>query len=240
MSDIAIFSPVTTQKASNAIYEQIRDRIIAGELLPGDKLPSERALMEAMQRSRPTVREALRMLENAGLVQIVPGSGAVVKEPTISSVQQPLESIMALQSVSDGELFEYRSHIEEITAGWAAERRTEEDLVALRECIEALKGSVDNFDEFLKLDVQFRVLISKASHNRLAIIMESVIHNIVVDMITAAFAPKSSERRREINLDIIKDNQRIYHAIEERNSELARKEIYRQSKVFLDDNILRK
>lgn len=227
------FSPVVTQKASGAIYDQIRGMIVSGELGPGDKLPSERMLMSMMQRSRPTIREALRMLENAGLIQIVPGGGAIVREPSLVSVQQPLESIMALQSISNEELFEYRFYIEEMTAAWAAQRRTEEDLAALRECIQASGTLVDDFDAFLKMDIRFRTLMAQASHNRLATVMEGVIYNIVVNTIAAAFAPEKRERRHEINVNVIEDNQRIYDAIEKQDSELAREEIRRQAQFFL-------
>lgn len=234
MPNTSLFSPVVTQKASGAIYDQIRNMIVVGDLKPGDKLPSERSLMDMMQRSRPTIREALRMLENAGLIQIVPGGGAIVREPSISSIQQPLESIMALQSISDEELFEYRFYIEEMAASWAAQRRTEEDLAALRSCIESLKKLVDDFDAFLKWDVQFRSLIAKASHNRLAMVMEGVIYNIVVNILSEMFAPESWTRRHEINLNVIKDNQRIYDTIASQDSESARQEIRRQAQLFLE------
>ena len=57
MSDISIFfEPVETKRASEAIYEQIKERIISGDLKPGDRLPSERNMMELFRRSRPTIR----------------------------------------------------------------------------------------------------------------------------------------------------------------------------------------
>lgn len=238
VSDTFNFSPAITQKASRVIYDQIRDMIVAGELKPGDKLPSERSMMDMMRRSRPTIREALRMLENSGLIQIIPGGRAIVREPPIASLQQPLESIMALQSISDKELFEYRFYIEEMTAAWAAQRRTENDLAAMRECMEASEQLVDDFDAFLKLEIHFRVLIAEASHNRLSIIMEKVIYNIVVNAMSMALALKSKARRREINMEVLEANRRIYDAIEARDSKLAREEIYTQSQVFLRDNSL--
>ncbi len=237
MSDAVHFSPVTTQKASGAIYNQIREMIISGELQPGDKLPSERELMQMMQRSRPTIREALRMLENSGLLQSVPGGGSVVKEPSIASIQEPLESILALHSISEHELFEYRFYIEEMTAAWAAERRTEKDLAALRECIETSKNLVDDLDEFLKMDIHFRVLVAKASHNRLCVVMEQVIYNIVVNRISEAFGLLSKERRHQINMNVIEDNQRIYGAIEKQDCELARGELHSQSLLFLRETV---
>ena len=61
-----LFRPVETKRASEAIFDQIKDLIMRGKLRPGDRLPSERSMIEMFQRSRPTIREALRMLERAG------------------------------------------------------------------------------------------------------------------------------------------------------------------------------
>ena len=237
MSNGAHFSPVSTQKASGAIYDQIRKMIVSGELQCGDKLPSERDLMQLLQRSRPTIREALRMLENAGLIQSVPGGGSIVKEPSIASLQEPLESILALHSISDEELFEYRFYMEEMTAAWAAERRTEKDLAALQECIQASEKLVDDLDAFLKTDIHFRVLVAKASHNQLCVVMEQVIYNIVVNRLSEVFSLLSKERRHQINMNVIQDNRRIYEAIEKQDSELARKELHHQSLLFLKETV---
>ena len=76
------FQPAATKRASEIIYEQVREMIVKGKLKPGDRLPNERAMMEMFQRSRPTVREALRMLERSGYIRTSAGSnGAVVTEP---------------------------------------------------------------------------------------------------------------------------------------------------------------
>ena len=238
MSDAVEFTPVVTQKASKAIYDQIRGRIMAGDLKPGDKLPSERDLMDMIQRSRPTIREALRLLEYAGLIRIVPGGRAIVNEPSITSLQQPLENIMTLQSISDAELFEYRFYIEEMTAEWAAQRRTEEDLEDMRGCIESSRELVDDFDAFLRKEIYFRLLIAEASHNRLAIIMEQVIYNAVVNAMSIALSHRTQEERHRINVNVIGDNQRLYEAIRDRDSRRAREEIYRQSRVFLSSNAI--
>ena len=100
-----IFHPIKTVRASEAIYEQIKDRIISGELKPGDRLPSERNMMELFQRSRPTIREALRMLERSGYIRTIPGSnGALVTLPTgrnmIESIGEALQN--RRQTVPDG------------------------------------------------------------------------------------------------------------------------------------------
>lgn len=77
------WQPVKTRRASEEIYLQLREFILSGQLKPGDRLPSERAMMAQLNRSRPTIREALRMLEQGGYIASTHGApGAVVQEPS--------------------------------------------------------------------------------------------------------------------------------------------------------------
>ena len=72
------FEPAVVQKASEEIVNQIQDSILAGKLKPGDSLPPERELIKMFARSRPTVREALRVLEMKGLISVTGGGGTVI------------------------------------------------------------------------------------------------------------------------------------------------------------------
>ena len=99
------WQPIGGGRASEAIYDQLRELITSGVLKPGDRLPSERAMMEQLHRSRPTIREALRMLEQGGYVASTHGaSGAVVQELTIDGVEQPLSAMLQLNQISLEEL----------------------------------------------------------------------------------------------------------------------------------------
>ena len=93
--------PVQTKRASEEIYEQIRQLILDGRFSPESVSPSERSMMEMMHRSRPTIREAMRMLEREGYIKIYSGSsGAVVQELTVDNAVQSLETIMQLQKLT--------------------------------------------------------------------------------------------------------------------------------------------
>ena len=90
--------PVQTRRASEEIYNQIRQLILDGEIHPGERLPSERKMMDMMHRSRPTIREAMRMLEREGYIKIYSGSsGAVVQEINVDNAVQSLEMKEILQ-----------------------------------------------------------------------------------------------------------------------------------------------
>ena len=89
------WQPVKTRRASEEIYLQLREFILSGQLKPGDRLPSERAMMAQLNRSRPTIREALRMLEQGAIsLQRHGAPGAVVQEPSLHGVEEPLAEMI--------------------------------------------------------------------------------------------------------------------------------------------------
>ena len=91
------WQPVKTRRASEEIYLQLREFILSGQLKPGDRLPSERAMMAQLNRSRPTIREALRMLEQGGYIASTHGApGAVVQEPSLHGVEEPLAEMVEM------------------------------------------------------------------------------------------------------------------------------------------------
>ena len=106
------------KRASDDIYEQLRALITSGALKPGDRLPSERAMMAELQRSRPTIREALKRLEQGGYVTSTQGaSGAVVQELSLHAAEEPLKDMIQLSQVSLSELNEYRQSNDSTIAG---------------------------------------------------------------------------------------------------------------------------
>ena len=156
------WQPIGGGRASEAIYDQLRELITSGVLKPGDRLPSERAMMEQLHRSRPTIREALRMLEQGGYVASTHGaSGAVVQELTIDGVEQPLSAMLQLNQISLEELGEYRAVNDGTIAGWAARRRTDKDLAALDSCLTAAEQALGDYRRFAELDVRFHSLLPR-------------------------------------------------------------------------------
>ena len=131
------------KRASDDIYEQLRALITSGALKPGDRLPSERAMMAELQRSRPTIREALKRLEQGGYVTSTQGaSGAVVQELSLHA-EEPLKDMIQLSQVSLSELNEYRQSNDSTIAAWAAKRRTDEDLADLHQCVAEAEAFLD-------------------------------------------------------------------------------------------------
>lgn len=106
----SIFQPVQTKRASEAIFDQIKDLIIRGELQPGDRLPSERNMIEMFQHSRPTIREALRMLERTGYIRTMAGSnGAIIMPPNDKNLENSLSDALSIGHIPLEQLAEYRA-----------------------------------------------------------------------------------------------------------------------------------
>lgn len=125
--------------AYQQVSDQIRDKILVGELPPGARLPNETEMSEVFGVSRSTIREALRVLSSQNLTTTTRGvkGGTRVSRPEPDEVSAYLETSFGLLSVTDdvslAELAELRMLLEVPAAGLAALRRTEDDLAVLRE-----------------------------------------------------------------------------------------------------------
>ncbi len=181
------FSPVRTVRASGRIVEQIEQAITTGELRPGDRLPSERDLMTTFEVSRPTVREALRVLESSGLVRSRHGDprGPEVLAASPATLYKSLTRLARLDVVSLLELVQFRIMLEGTACALAAQRRTEDQLAELEAAI-ATMGAVmaDGLAAFSRADVDFHATVWHASGNQLIEIVGNVARDVVTDLIS--------------------------------------------------------
>ena len=210
--------------------------IMGGQLAPGDRLPSERAMMEMFQRSRPTIREALRMLEHSGLIKTIPGSnGAVVTKPSSESVEQSLENMISMDRITHQDLLEVRELFEKYTVEKAAERRTEEDLQRIRAILDKSSETMTDFDEFSKYDLAFHKAIAGAAHNRLASIIGRVCHRMILDILKTSYERKDAVEKKEMITKISSDHENIYVAIKTQDTAQAIKCVSEHIQNFSTD-----
>ena len=216
--------PVQTKRASEEIYNQIRQLILDGEIHPGERLPSERKMMEMMHRSRPTIREAMRMLEREGYIKIYSGSsGAVVQEINVDNAVQSLETIIQMKHLSIENILEYRRQTENEAARLAAIRRTEKDLEKMKEIVQRSEAAIGNPEEFMECDMEFHVAVAEASQNSMYSIMLQVCRNVLGESLTQILnqGKKSTQKvRYELILDVHK---KIYIAVKNQKEEDAAK-----------------
>ena len=134
---MAQFQPILPQKGiktADLVARQIRSAILKGELSENDLLPAEPYLLTAFKVSRPTLREALRLLESEGLVTVLRGArgGARIKQPTAMSVARSAGFALQAQGGTLFEVYEARRVIEPPAARLAAENQPEEAAAALQ------------------------------------------------------------------------------------------------------------
>jgi DNA-binding FadR family transcriptional regulator len=136
---------VRAPKTAELIATLYRRRIVRGELRPGDTLPSEQQLMEQFGVSRPTLREAFRILEAEDLISVKRGSrgGARVTQPSLSVAARYVGLLLQVQGTTIADVYEARMVLEPACARLLARRRTKQDLADLNECIEELRGAVE-------------------------------------------------------------------------------------------------
>lgn len=165
------------------VVEQIQEAIIDGRLSAGDKLPAERELKEMLQTSRSTLREALRVLEQKGLIEIKlgTGGGAVVTSVTSDKVTESLDLLIRSQKVSLNHLAEFRESIEGDVVALAARRITTEDKRKLRHLLEQARDCVergtDSLDEFLRVDRELHLLMAQITRNPVYVSILKTVHD---------------------------------------------------------------
>ena len=141
--------------------DQLRQRITSGAWAVGQRLPTEPELAADLGISRNTVREAMRVLAFSGLVEVRQGDGSYLK-----TASDPLSAVQALSSCSLEHAREARHLLEAEAIGLAAVRRTEQDLIGLRE---ALHDSGSHFHgelgDYIRCDLAFHQRLVDAAHN---------------------------------------------------------------------------
>lgn len=152
---------------SERIVAQVEKILLEERLRPGDRLPPEREMAQLLGVSRPSLREAVRILQARGRLVVKHGQGVFVAE---LRSEQELRSALQQAEISINELFAMREVLEVPAAGWAAERVTPEQIEELRGTLASLDAAFDeepcDFARPAGLDAQFHLRIAGAAGNR--------------------------------------------------------------------------
>lgn len=162
-----LFTAVSLGRASQAIVEQVRALLRDGRLAPGDRLPSERELCRRFGVSRVTVREALRILETAGLITVKVGArgGAFVTSPTSDQVGAGLADLLTLSPMTAVEVTEARLVFEIGIVPLVVERATAADIAALRELTGEHAARFAAGEYTMEMSANFHVAVAGCTHN---------------------------------------------------------------------------
>jgi len=176
-----MFQQAKQNRIFQDVIHQIQEAILQGRLSTGDKLPAERKLKEIFKTSRGTIREALRVLEQKGLIEIKTGTsgGAIIKAVTTHQVSESLNLLIRSQKISLNNLAEFREGVEGIVTGLAALRAKKQDLDFLKSILkqaeEHLREGVTNWNIFINVDNNFHMALAQIAGNP---IYESVLKTV--------------------------------------------------------------
>jgi len=202
-----LLTPVNDRRASALIVEQVRALILGGKLTPGDRLPPEREMCERFGVSRVTVREALRVLETNGLVEIRVGAhgGAFLTQPTSDRVGASIVDMLTLSSVTATEVTEVRMVLELGMIPMLCDNAEDDDLAALEDICDRQQAALGSGKYDVSLSAEFHTRLAAATHNTA---FEMLVHSfhgpLVMSLATAQkTAPEMGKRGLEEHRAII-------------------------------------
>ncbi|GAB3473667.1 FadR/GntR family transcriptional regulator [Nocardiopsis coralliicola] len=175
--DGALIRPVVRTRIHEEVARQLRDLMRQGSLRPGDRLPPERELASRFAVSRPTIRQALSMLQSQGLVESRPGAGTFARSAT--PVVTELTAALGMVDASLGDQLELRRLIEPEVARGAAERVSGGELAELHAHIGAQERSMASGVPFVAEDSAFHLAIARMTENALLATVVEGIHELL-------------------------------------------------------------
>lgn len=219
-----MFQQAKQNRIFQDVIDQIQEAILQGKLKAGDKLPAERELKEMFKTSRGTLREALRVLEQKGLITIKIGvnGGAIVKAVTTHQVSESLALLLRYQKVSLRDLAEFREGVEGMVACLAAERAGKEDIEDLRHLLKEaekhLEAGVSHWDAFISVDNTLHMALAHIAGNP---VYESVLQTVHdnINRYYDRFLPKEDANMRENYQDLCE----IVEAVEDGDAAKSRR-----------------
>lgn len=153
------------RESRNLIISKIRDYINLKNLEPGDKLPSERMLSERFEVSRNNIRVAIQNMEFYGLLKSIPQSGTYLANIGVVALNGMITDILSLDEPDFKSLVETRILLELKTVRLAAMRRSEDQLIHMRETLETYTDTALKGEDAVQEDLLFHLAIAKASGN---------------------------------------------------------------------------
>ena len=168
---------------SSEVAQILMDHLLHDGYEVGQRIPSERALAASLGVGRSVIREALKSLALLGLVQVRPGDGNYLQSRSSGLLPNTFEWGMLLESNMIVDLIEARRELEVVLAGFAASRRTENDIAELHQLLESMRTAPAD-ERFVEVDVAFHLRIAHAAGNAVLQQMLESTHSLLYSWIT--------------------------------------------------------
>ncbi len=216
-----MLKPIKKNRLADEAVKQIQALIKSKKLKPGTRLPSERELMGKFKISRASVREALRILEIMGQIDVKPGSGIYVKGIK-EDIFLPLTAWLPVHKETLQNHFEARQVLEPKAASFAAQRASNKIIKSMKKTLSDFKEKMEKNDLVgaIMADVEFHRLISQATENKtLMLLMDTIARHLLEGWKATLRVPDRMNKT-------IREHGAILDAIEKRESERAYQEMH--------------
>jgi len=193
-------------KIAGRVAAELRREIVTGKLRPGDKLHNERELQEQFDISRPTMREALRMLEAESLIVVTRGQhgGARVREPDPTVLARQVGASLQMRGATLRDVWTARTLIEPGAARLLAENRSREAIAAMRDNIEKATAALDDPVAYGHLTNDFSMILTRhcgsLTLDMLATLIQDIVEAQHVDVTVRTYSKTGGDRMRELNI----------------------------------------
>ena len=220
----AVFKPIRPKKISEEIVGQIKELIATGELKPGARIPSEREMANLLGVSRPSVREALMVLEATGFVESRQGGGTYVRSLAETALADPLSNLVGERTPRMlYALVEVRMGLESWSAFLAAKRAEDQEIERLRDLYTTMEEQAAGGGWDPEIDAQFHYTITEATHNTLQVHVLDTIHTLFNTTIMVALT-EFYKKENYIDL-LLSQHKEILDAIADHDPERAREKM---------------
>jgi DNA-binding FadR family transcriptional regulator len=223
------------------VASYLRRQIIRGELKEGDQLPPESVLMEEFGVSRPTLREAFRILEAEGAITVRRGvrGGARVQVPEVGVAARHVGLLLQYRGALLSDVYEVRAILEPAAARMMARRRTSADLARLEEVLDRHRQSTEDPGASFAADAEFHRLIVELSGNETLQVLSAMVNDIIREGDRAYAESHDWQHEQELVKIALRAHARLVELIRKRNGEEAeelwRKHLVESAKVVLGD-----
>lgn len=215
-----MYKVIQNSRLYEQIVQQIEESILTGELSEGSQLPAERDLAKQFGVSRTAVREAIKSLQEKGLVDAFPGRGTFVTNGTSNSTRRWLDRII---KSGDPEgwtyLVEVREILEPEIAALAAVRADAQDITTMREALFVMDNSAWDSDAYIEADLDFHLALAEAAGNPIVLSLIDSIVGLLREQRSRIFQVAGGPQRGQYH------HRRILEAIKRHDAQGARAEM---------------
>jgi len=209
---------IRRKKLADSVIEEIKRRILSGELKEGDKLPNQNEFAAQLGVSRASLREGLHTLTLIGAIEQRPGYGTVIRASVPALYANHLTPPLMSDTEATLELVESRRFIEVGVAELAVQNATAEEIKKMGNFVEQMRQALaeKRISDYIELDLGFHYLIATSSHNRFMIHLFVTIRGFMEQFMRESFSVLPGMLERSFNF-----HQNIHQAIKNRDRKRA-------------------